>query len=271
MTASYSIAPIGYVRSEFKERRAIPLQGGRAILELDPLLAEGLDGLENSSHLIVMGFLHLADRTVLKSHPVMVDPHAPAKGVFSTRSPARPNPISVTVVPLLGRAAMRLEVDRLDLVDGTPIVDLKSYCPGWDGVFCAQHKHRAGPTAVNDARLAACMERDLENFMGPVARGASARWGLGAAFVAARRLEIDPRDPLLRVSVNRVDETTEALMALTGAAFSNQRLKARAEAQPLQMRFERCGRNLELRATAAELPAAVPEWAAAFAVAEERG
>jgi hypothetical protein len=114
------------------------------------------------------------------------------------------------------------------------------------------------------------MERDLENFMGPVARSPAARWGLGATFVAARRLCIDPRDPELHVLVNRVDETTEALMALTGAAFSNRRLVAHQEALPVRVQYDRRGRSVVLRASAEELPAAVPEWAAAFTLSEAR-
>jgi tRNA-Thr(GGU) m(6)t(6)A37 methyltransferase TsaA len=270
MTEAFSFAPIGYVRSAFKDRKEIPLQGGAATLEIAPAFADGLDGLESSSHIIVMGYLHLADRTVLKARPVKVDPNAPAKGVFSTRSPARPNPISITVVPLLARDGLHLDVDRLDLLDGTPLIDLKSYCPGWDGVFCAQHKHRAGPMAVDDARLAACMERDLENFMGAAAHLPAARWGLAAAFVAARRLEIDPRDPELKVAVNRVDETTEALMALTGAAFSNRRLVVFLEPRPLHVRFEYGGKSIGLTATVAEPPASVSDWSKAFELAEAR-
>jgi tRNA-Thr(GGU) m(6)t(6)A37 methyltransferase TsaA len=270
MSEVYSIAPIGFVRSPFKTRQEIPLQGGPAILEISPEFVEGLDGLENSSHLVVMGFLHLADRTVLKSRPVKVDPNAPAKGVFSSRSPARPNPISLTVVPLLARDGARLEVDRLDLLDGTPIVDLKAYCPGWDGVFCAQHRHRAGPMAVDDARLAACMERDLENFMGAVAHEPAARWGLAATFVGTRRLEVDPRDPSLRVGVNRLDETTEALMALTGAAFSNRRLDVQHGGDALRMCFDHGGRRVALVALSPEPPSAVAAWTQAFAITEAR-
>lgn len=267
MTETFAISPIGYVRSPYRTHPEVPLQGGPATLEISPGFVEALDGLEGSSHLIVMGFLHLADRTALRARPVKVDPNGPAKGVFSTRSPSRPNPISVTVVPLLARRGACLDVERLDLVDGTPLVDLKSYCPGWDGVFCAQHKHRAGPEAVDDARLAACMERDLANFMGEAARGTASRWGLAAVFVASRRLGVDPRDPGTCVTVNRVDETTEALMALTGAAFSNQRLHLAPDGGPVRVRFVHAGRTVSLVAQRPE-PGGREDWPRAFAQEE---
>lgn len=270
MTEMFSLVPLGYVRSKFKSRDAIPLHGAPATLELEPAFAEGLTGLEHSSHLIVMGFLHQADRAVLKS--TKVEPNMSDRGVFASRSPARPNPISVTVVPLLTRNGLCLEVDRLDLFDGTPIVDLKPYCPGWDVAFCARYKHRAEQSVIIDECFAAYMKRDLENFMGAAAREPVAQWGLAATFVVARRLGIDPRDPDLKVATSRVDETIETLMALTGAAFSNGRLEVvRAEVQPmLFVRFEYRGQRIGLRANASELPRAVSEWKAVFTIEEER-
>ncbi|MCL2013170.1 MAG: tRNA (N6-threonylcarbamoyladenosine(37)-N6)-methyltransferase TrmO [Cystobacterineae bacterium] len=272
MTEIFSVFPIGHVRSAFKTRKEIPLTGGPATLELKPEFAEGLDGLENSSHLLVMGFLHQADRKVLKSRPMKVDPTAPLRGVFSTRSPARPNPISLTVVPLLGRNGLCLEVENLDLLDGTPLVDIKSYSPGWDGVFCAQHKHRAEPTAMEDAHLVACMERDMANFMGSTAAKPTARWVLAMAFVATRFLKADLRDPSIHVSINRMDEATEALMALTGAAFSNRRLLAYAETQPetqpLQAQFKYGAQSICLRASTSALPPSPSQWPKAFTLEE---
>ncbi|MCL2178557.1 MAG: tRNA (N6-threonylcarbamoyladenosine(37)-N6)-methyltransferase TrmO [Proteobacteria bacterium] len=268
MTETFSVLPIGYVRSAFKTRQEIPLTGGPAILELKAEFADALDGLESNSHLLVMGFLHQADRKVLKSRPMKVDPTAPTRGVFSTRSPARPNPISLTVVPLLGSKGLCLEVERLDLLDGTPLVDIKPYSPGWDGVFCARHKHRAQPTAIADAHLVACMERDLENFMGPIALKPKTRWVLAMAFVATRFLKADLRDSDIQVSVNRMDETTEALMALTGAAFFNHRLLAYPETQPLQVQFKYGAQNIRLRACISELPHSPSQWPQAFTLEE---
>jgi tRNA (adenine37-N6)-methyltransferase len=264
MTAYLTLQPIGVVRSAFKTTHEIPLQGGRATLEIHRDFADGLDGLENSSHLLVMGYLHLADRGVLKARPAKVDPGAPARGVFATRSPVRPNPISLTVVPLLSKEGLQLAVDNLDLVDGTPLVDLKAYAPGWDSVFCARHEHRASPAALDDLRLAACLERDLRNFMGPAAQDPAGRWGLAATFVGARALGVDPREPSMSVQVNRLDATTEALMALTGAAFFNGRLAVAPDERALRVRFRREACFVELVAARDEPPCEVEGWAHAF-------
>ena len=266
MTDSLILRPIGVVCSPFKNTQEIPLQGGRATLKIHPDYADGLDGLECSSHLVVMSYLHLADRGALKSLPVPVDPGAPVRGVFATRSPARPNPVSMTVVPLLKRDGLQLEVDYLDLVDGTPLVDLKTYSPGWDSVFCARRRHRASPAALEDAQLAAFLERDLRNFMGPCAEESAARWGLAATFVGARTLQVDPREPSMSVLVNRADATTEALMALTGAAFFNRRLASVPDKGSLRVRFQCAASRVELVSTRDELPWDVGGWAQAFTI-----
>jgi tRNA (adenine37-N6)-methyltransferase len=264
MSDSMTLRPIGIVRSPFKTTSAVSLQGGRATLEIHPDYADGLDGLERSSHLVVMGYLHLADRSVLKARPIKVDPSAPARGVFATRSPARPNPVSLTVVPLLKRDGLKLEVDHLDLMDGTPLVDLKAYSPGGDSVFCARHSHRASPAALDDQRLAACLERDLTNFMGSAAQNPAARWGLAATFVGTRALQVDPREPSMSVLVNRTDTTTEALMALTGAALFNRRLVTVPDGAALRVLFRFGTGSVELVATREEFPRDVESWSRVF-------
>jgi len=177
----------------------------------------------------------------------------------------------MTVVPLLARDGLRLEVDHLDLVDGTPLLDIKSYSPGWDGVFSARHQHRASTAAIDDRRLATCLERDLENFMGTSAQKAEARWGLAAAFVGARALEVDPREPSLAVSVNRSDATTEALMAITGAAIFNGRLEIVSGGTALRVVFRHGANRAALEAIVDELPRDFSEWRRAFSTTVSNG
>lgn len=264
MTGCLLMQPIGVVRSPYKITHAIPLQGGPAVLEIFPQFETGLEGLDGSSHLVVLGHLHLADRSVLKTRPTKIDPHAPEKGVFATRSPARPNPVSLTIVALASRDGLRLHVENLDLVDGTPILDLKAYSPGWDSVFCARHRHRASPKALDEDRLAACLERDLLNFMGPAAADPAARWGLAAILVGTRALGVDPRDPTMRVEVNRVGVLAESLMALTGAAVFNRRLLTVPDEGALRIRLSTDQRGVELTARRSELPDDHAAWARAF-------
>lgn len=125
----YVIRPIGVVRSALRTAADAPNQAAEgapeAVLELDPTLADALHRVEPGDELIVLTWLHLADRDVRQVHPTG-DENIPLTGVFRTRSPDRPNPIGlhrVTVVAL--DDATTLRVDALEAIDGTPVVDLK--------------------------------------------------------------------------------------------------------------------------------------------------
>jgi tRNA-Thr(GGU) m(6)t(6)A37 methyltransferase TsaA len=91
---------------------------------LDPDLQAGLDGMAVGDELIVLSWLHEADRSSLTVHP-RGDLKRPEQGVFSTRAPSRPNPIGLHRVRLFGIDGPRLHVSGLEAIDGTPIVDLK--------------------------------------------------------------------------------------------------------------------------------------------------
>ena len=126
---SYSLQPIGVVRSSLRSLHNAPKQAfegaPEAVLEIDPSFAPALHGIGPGQDLIVLTWLHRADRSVLETHP-RSDPTTPLTGVFATRSPDRPNPIGlhrVTVVALEGPTLLR--VAALEAIDGTPIVDLK--------------------------------------------------------------------------------------------------------------------------------------------------
>ena len=267
MADAMTLTPIGRVLSPFQSSASVPLEGSRCTIEVDDRYAEALDGLAHSSHVAVLGFLHLADRSVLRARPRKLDASAPPRGVFASRSPARPNPISLTVVPLVALEGRRLTVDHLDLVDGTPIVDLKPYSPGWDNVFCAHHAHRAAPHELSDPLLAAILQRDLANFMGAHLQSPEGRWGLAAVFVAARLLGVDPRDRDLRVQVHRIDARAEVIMGLTGAALFNRRMSIGPTGAEGTVQFRCLDRAVHLRAHGA-CPGFgdYRNWPAAFAI-----
>jgi len=121
--------PIGYVRSPFQDTKAIPKGLGvkhdaEGVLELRPKFEEGLRDIEGFSHLFVIWeFDRSSDFDLTVTPPSDNRPH----GVFATRSPRRPNPIGLTVVELLGREGAQLRVRGIDMLDGTPILDIKPY------------------------------------------------------------------------------------------------------------------------------------------------
>jgi tRNA-Thr(GGU) m(6)t(6)A37 methyltransferase TsaA len=121
--------PIGFVRSLFNDATAIPKGLGarhpeEGALEILPEFALGLTDIEGYSHLIVLwAFDRSEGYDLLLVPPSDSQPH----GLFTTRSPRRPNPIALTVVELLGREGASLRVRGIDMLDGTPILDIKPY------------------------------------------------------------------------------------------------------------------------------------------------
>lgn len=124
--------PIGYVRAPYSETAQIPKGPGakhkaEGILEIEAEFEAGLQDIEGFSHLFVIWVFDRAEGYELLGIPPTDDrPH----GVFSTRSPKRPNPIGLTVVEVLSRDGRNLRVRGLDMLDGTPILDLKPYMSG---------------------------------------------------------------------------------------------------------------------------------------------
>ena len=124
-----SMRAIGAVRTPFGKTGEIPKGPGakhdaEGVIEVNPAFASGLQDIEGFSHLYVLWHFHLVDGYDLVAHPPSDDrPH----GVFATRSPRRPSPIGLTVVHLLRRDGPRLHVRGVDMLDGTPVLDIKPY------------------------------------------------------------------------------------------------------------------------------------------------
>ena len=126
--------PIGTVRSPFTQVAGMPIQpsraqGAKGSLELEPDYRAGLADLDGFSHLLLVSHLHRAGAARLEVVPFLdVRP----RGIFATRAPARPNPIAVSILRILGVEPGRVLVADLDLLDGTPILDIKPYVPEFD-------------------------------------------------------------------------------------------------------------------------------------------
>jgi len=119
---------IGRVHSSIKTRSEAPRQGSEgapdAWLEVDRFAAEALDGLKAGDEVIVLTWLHQAGSDTLKVHP-RGQKHNPLTGVFATRSPYRPNPIGLHQVTIRKIENQRLLVGPIEVIDGTPVVDIK--------------------------------------------------------------------------------------------------------------------------------------------------
>ena len=126
-----TIKVIGMVENTFA--RSERLEDGNDVshIVIDPAYSDALEGIEDFSHVVVIFWLDritAAQRRVLKVHP-RGNPSNPLTGVFATRSPARPNPIAVTTVQLVGRKGNVLSIKGLDALNGTPVIDIKGYFP----------------------------------------------------------------------------------------------------------------------------------------------
>jgi len=135
-----TLKAIGIVRNEIKQ----PIRHGwREIVSeivVNGNLAEALDGLDEFSHIIVFYWMHqlpAGKPLPLKVHP-MGKSELPLVGRFATRSPSRPNPVGQATVRLLERRGNVLKVKGLDAIDGTPVIDIKPYLPGYDSATDAK-------------------------------------------------------------------------------------------------------------------------------------
>ncbi len=126
--------PIGVIRTPFKSPVGVPIQpsagrGVRGVVEVFPEYVEGLKDLEGFSYIILIYHFHLVKRYSLRVTPYM---DSEARGVFATRAPARPNPIGISIVKLVKIEGNKLYIEDVDIVDGTPLLDIKPYVPEFD-------------------------------------------------------------------------------------------------------------------------------------------
>ncbi|RLG43468.1 MAG: tRNA (N6-threonylcarbamoyladenosine(37)-N6)-methyltransferase TrmO [Thermoproteota archaeon] len=126
--------PIGVIRTPFKSPVGVPIQpsagkGIKGLVEVFPEYIEGLKDLEGFSHIILIYHFHLVKKSLLRVIPYMDDE---PRGVFATRAPARPNPIGISIVKLIKIEKNKLYVEDIDIVDGTPLLDIKPYVPEFD-------------------------------------------------------------------------------------------------------------------------------------------
>ena len=152
--------PIGVIHSPFKEATGTPIQptdgkGIRGTVEIFPEFAKGLKDVDGFSHLILIYHFHLSGETSLEIKPYMDNQ---AHGIFAMRGPSRPNPIGISVVRLVKVEKRILHIQDVDIVDGTPLLDIKPYVPEFDireveKIGWLEEKMHKLPTSKDDGRF----------------------------------------------------------------------------------------------------------------------
>ncbi len=137
-----TLEPVGIIRSDHRDHANTPIQpvcaeGSRGLVEVFPQFADALDDIEGFSHLHLIYWLHRAGEVVSSvagPSPLKVVPYLDnvPRGVFATRTPVRPNPIGLSLVRLVERRGNELVVEDLDVLDGTPLLDIKPYIEKFD-------------------------------------------------------------------------------------------------------------------------------------------
>lgn len=130
---SIRFEPIGIIHTPFKQKQDVPIQpsrsNARGEVEVFEKYEEGLEDLDGFSHIILIYYFHKSEGYSLKVKPFLDDR---LRGLFATRAPRRPNQIGLSVVKLLGRKGNILFIEGIDVLEGTPLLDIKPYVPGFD-------------------------------------------------------------------------------------------------------------------------------------------
>jgi len=129
----FMMGSIGVIHSPFTDKKQTPIQPTRSQavgqVIIHPEFADGLQDVEGFSHIILLYAFHQSEGYSLRVKPFLDDQ---LHGLFATRHPCRPNPIGLSIVRLLARRDNVLEIEGVDVLDGTPLLDIKPYVPDFD-------------------------------------------------------------------------------------------------------------------------------------------
>lgn len=217
-SGALALRPVGVVRSAVAERKLMPVWGCPASIEVFEAYEAALERIDKHTHLWILGWLDQGrdERDVLRVTPRGVRDLGPEglHGVFSVRSPARPNPIGLTVARMVRRTGRLIELDRLDFLDGTPVVDIKPYFATRDMVFSANCAQVGRPRSREELRES--LHAQALNFHG----AGSAELELAVRIYEHYRAEFhdlnDPSPCQVRAPLSR-PVLVDALMAMARA------------------------------------------------------
>lgn len=205
--------PVGFVKNKVLNRADMPMEGAPSQIGISPLYARALKGLKRNSHVWVLCYFNHADRSVLQARPRKISSRLGLTGVFANRSPDRPNPVSITCSRLIAVKGRKLELESLDAVNGTPVLDIKPYSPGIDSVPAASRpdfsrKYRLVP----DRFLARTLVRIIKNNAGGINREMLRAAALVFKFIRATGLS--PENFPGRVETSLSGKGVDAVCAL---------------------------------------------------------
>lgn len=236
---SIALRPVGVIHSRVMDRRLMPPHGAPASLEVYPEHADGLLHIQENSHIWVIGWYTGAERD---QHQI-VRPEYPSsqrrRGVFGLRSTTRPNSIALSTARVLEVDDTTLTLEKIDLLDGTAVLDIKRYSPSWDAIFSARSSRE------RFAEIALLTEVEELEHAAAIFHGA-----LTPAMIAGARLVqfvcrlwgARPKDDDLRVEISMRPEyaaLTDAIQGITAATVGSGRLAFQIEPG---VRFHRGGR-----------------------------
>ncbi|HOP09668.1 MAG TPA: tRNA (N6-threonylcarbamoyladenosine(37)-N6)-methyltransferase TrmO [Candidatus Methanofastidiosa archaeon] len=154
------MTPIGIIHTDFKSKKGMPIQAktspdGKGRIELLDRYVDGISDLEGFSHIILLYVFHLSEGYRLKVKPFLDDEK---RGLFATRAPNRPNNIGLSVVKLEGIRGNIISISGTDMLDGTPLLDIKPYVPQMDNrenarIGWLEHKIHMMENTCNDGRF----------------------------------------------------------------------------------------------------------------------
>lgn len=132
MTINYE--PIGIINTPYKRKEGMPIQsisaeGIKGTITIEKKFIKGLEDLDGFSHIYLIYHFHKSENYALLTKPFL---DGKSHGVFATRAPQRPNPIGISVVKLIGMKDNVIKIENIDMLDGTPLLDIKPYIPDFD-------------------------------------------------------------------------------------------------------------------------------------------
>ncbi|MFN7925609.1 MAG: tRNA (N6-threonylcarbamoyladenosine(37)-N6)-methyltransferase TrmO [Bryobacteraceae bacterium] len=247
-----ALTPIGVVRSPIADRKQMTTLGVPAAVEIFEPYLDGLLHIEKHTHLWVLAWLEGANRVTQVTPRGVAEGPEGMHGVFAVRSPARPNPIGLTAARVTSRAANRIEFDRLDFVDGTPVVDLKPYFVTRDLIFSARNK-QVGRNATKEAIREALLMQG-EAFVGSVDAAMEQAAGVLADFRSEVLGFVDPVWWQVSVPASRLD-LADAFQAMTRVRLGDGSL--RLEGDSIVLRAGGCERSYSSARTPFDFPRAL--------------